>query len=179
MIDPAIELSLCFALALLFAAAAWHKTSDHIRFGAVLRAYDLLPSWLVAPATRLLPLLEASIAFGLLYPPTRQAAAIAALPLLALYTAAIYVNIARGRRDIDCGCFAASARVPLSNWLVVRNAVLIVAACALLLPTATRTLTWVDGLTVTAALLTASLLWTAGQRLAQTGPTLRGFGGAR
>lgn len=178
MIDPVIELSVCLALALLFAAAAWHKASDRIRFGAVVRAYDLLPSWLVAPAARLLPLLEASIAIGLLYPPSREVAAIAAVPLLALYTAAISVNIARGRREIDCGCFAASARVPLSNWLVLRNVVLIVAACALLLPIRTRTLMWVDGLTVATALVTVSLLWAAGRRLAQTGPTLRRFGGA-
>ena len=68
MIDPVIELSVCFALALLFAAAAWHKASDRLRFGAVVGAYDVLPSWLAAPTARLLPLLEASIAAGLLYP---------------------------------------------------------------------------------------------------------------
>jgi hypothetical protein len=178
MSDPVIELSLCFALALLFAAAAWHKVSDRIRFGAVVRAYNLLPSWLAAPAARLLPLLEVSIAIALLYPPTRQAAALAAVPLLVLYTTAISVNLARGRREIDCGCFAASARVPLSNWLVLRNGVLMVAACALLLPMRTRALIWVDGLTVATALITMSLLWAAGQRLAHTGPNLRRFGGA-
>ncbi|RLB44820.1 MAG: methylamine utilization protein MauE [Deltaproteobacteria bacterium] len=179
MIDPVIELSLCFALVLLFAAAAWHKVSDRMRFGAVVRAYNLLPSWLVAPATRLLPLLEASIAIGLLYPPTRRAAALAGVPLLVLYTTAISVNLARGRREIDCGCFAASARVPLSNWLVVRNAVLIGAACLLLMPVRARTLVWIDGLTVVTTLITLSLLWAAGQRLAQTGPALRQLGGAR
>jgi ABC-type proline/glycine betaine transport system permease subunit len=179
MIDPVIELSISFALALLFAAAAWHKVSDRIRFGAVVRAYDLLPSWLLAPAARLLPLLEGSIAVGLLYPPSREVAAIAAVPLLALYTVAISVNIARGRREIDCGCFAASARVPLSNWLVLRNLILMVAACVLLLPIRTRTLIWVDGLTVATALITLSLLWTTGQRLAHTGPSLRRLGGTR
>jgi ABC-type amino acid transport system permease subunit len=179
MIDPVIELSVCFALALLFATAAWHKVSDRIRFGAVMRAYKLLPSWLVAPAAQLLPLLEASIAVGLLYPPSRELAAIAAVPLLALYTAAISLNIARGRREIDCGCFAASARVPLSNWLVLRNVILMVAACALLFPIRARTLIWVDGLTVAMGLITMSLLWAAGQRLARTGPALRGVGGAR
>ena len=93
--------------------------------------------------------------------------------------AAISVNLARGRREIDCGCFAASARVPLSNWLVVRNAVLIGAACLLLMPVRARTLVWIDGLTVVTTLITLSLLWAAGQRLAQTGPALRQLGGAR
>jgi hypothetical protein len=124
-------------------------------------------------------LLEASIAIGLLYPPTRRAAALAAVPLLVLYTVAISVNLARGRRDIDCGCFAASARVPLSNWLVVRNVILIVAVFLLVLPIRTRTLIWVDGLTVATALIMMSLLWNTGQRLAHTGPSLRRFGGTR
>jgi hypothetical protein len=124
-------------------------------------------------------LVEVSIAVGLLYSPSRDIAAIAAVSLLALYTAAICVNLARGRRDIDCGCFAASARVPLSNWLVLRNVILIVAACTLLLPVRARTLIWVDGLTVATALITMSLLWAAGQRLAHTGPTLRRFGDAQ
>ena len=179
MIDPVIELSIRLALAFLFAAAAWHKVSDRVRFGAVIDAYDLLPSWLVASAARLLPLVEASIAIGLLYPPSQDGAVIAAVSLFVLYTAAISVNLARGRREIDCGCFAASARVPLSSWLVFRNVVLIVAACALLIPVRTRTLIWVDGLTVAMALTTVSVLWAAGQRLAQTGPALRRFGGAQ
>jgi ABC-type proline/glycine betaine transport system permease subunit len=179
MIDPVFNLSICCGLALLFAAAAWHKISDRARFAAVLRAYELLPSWLVVPATRLFPVLEASIAVGLLYPPTRRAAALAAVLLLVLYTTAIFVNLARGRREIDCGCFAASSGVPLSNWLVVRNVVVVAAACTLLLPIRARTLIWADGLTIVAALITASLLWAAGQRLSHTGPLLRRFGGAQ
>ena len=179
MIDPAIELSVRLGLALLFAAAAWHKVSDRVRFVAAVRAYHLLPSWLVSPVARLLPLLEATIALGLAYTPTRQAAAFAAVPLLALYTLAIAVNLARGRREIDCGCFAASARVPLSNWLIVRNAILIGAACLLIMPIRTRTLVWIDALTVVTTLITLSLLWAAGRRLAHTGPALRQLGGAR
>jgi len=179
MIDPVVELSICSGLALLFAAAAWHKFSDRARFAAVLGAYELLPSGLVGPATRLFPVLEASIAVGLLYLPTRRAAALAAGSLLVLYTMAICLNLVRGRREIDCGCFAASSRVPLSNWLVVRNIVVIAAACTLLLPIRARALIWVDGLTIAAALITASLLWAAGQRLSHTGPVLRRFGGAQ
>ncbi len=179
MIDPVIELSLRLALALLFAAAAWHKVSDRVRFGATLRAYRLLPPWLVAPVARLLPLAEAAIAIGFLYPLTRQAAVFAAVPLLIVYTVAIAANLARGRREIDCGCFASSARVPLSTWLVVRNVILIVAASVLVMPIRMRTLIWLDALTVPTTLTILSLLWAAGQRLAHTGPALRQLGGAR
>ena len=179
MIDPVIELSLRLGLALLFAAAAWHKASDRARFGATVRAYQLLPSWLVPALTRLLPLMEATIAIGFLYAPTRRAAAFAAIPLLMLYTVAIVTNLARGRREIDCGCFASSARVPLSSWLVVRNALLVVATAVLAMPVRTRPLIWIDALTVVMTLITLCLLWGAGQRLAKTGPALRRFGGAR
>ena len=179
MIDPVIELSLRLALALLFGAAAWHKASDWIRFGAIVRSYRLLPSWLVAPLTWLLPGVEVLIAVGLLLPSTRQVAAVGAAMLLLVYASAIGVNLARGRRDIDCGCSASSAHVPLSNWLVARNAILIVAAFILVMPARPRTLVWIDALTIMTAVTTLSLLWSAGQRLAGTGQALRRIGGAR
>lgn len=179
MNDPVIALSVALALALLFVAAAWHKVSDGLRFGAAVRAYGLLPSGLVDPVTRLLPLLEGCIAVGLVFPATRRAAALTAGSLLLLYTVAIAVNLARGRREIDCGCFASSARVPLSAWLLGRNLMLIVAATALVMPIRERTLVWIDGMTVVTALITLSLLWATGQRLAHTGPILRRLGGVR
>jgi len=177
MIDPVIELSLRFALALLFAASAWHKVSDRSHFRATVSSYRLLPSWVVAPFTALLPIVEASIALGLLLPPTRQAAAVGAAMLLFVYAGAIGMNLARGRREIDCGCFASSARVPLSNWLVARNAILIVAVFMLVVPVRPRTLIWIDLLTIATAVTALSLLWSAGQRLAHTGPALRRVGG--
>jgi len=177
MIDPVIALSVALGLALLFLTAAWHKAVEHGRFGATLRAYGLLPSWLVSPASWFLPAAEAVIACGFVYPTTRQAAAFTAVPLLASYTAAIAVNLVRGRRDIDCGCFASSARVPLSSWLIVRNFALIGAACVLVVPVRTRSFLWIDVVTIVTAVISLALLWAAGQRLAHTGPTLRRFGG--
>ena len=41
--------------------------------------------------------------------------------LLSLYTAAIVLNLARGRRDIDCGCGGPGSRQTLHEWLVWRN----------------------------------------------------------
>lgn len=179
MIDPVIELTLCAVLALLFAAAAWHKVSDRGRFTVSLGAYALLPAPLVAPSALLLPVLEGALAVGLLHVPTRQPAAVASMALLTLYTGAIAVNLARGRRQIDCGCFAPSARIPLSPWLVARNLVLIVAAGVLVAPVRARTMVWIDSFTVIAAVLALWLLAAAAQRLAQTGPALEGLGGHR
>ena len=107
------------------------------------------------------------------------AAVFAAVLLLSLYSFAIWQNLTPDGRQIDCGCFASSAKVPLSGWLVARNVVLMLAACVLVMPNPARALIWVDGLTVLAALFTLWVLWTAGQRLASTGPALRRRGAAR
>ncbi|MGB3051488.1 MAG: MauE/DoxX family redox-associated membrane protein [Polyangiales bacterium] len=179
MIDPVIELTLLAALALLFAAAAWHKVSDQARFAASLQAYALLPTRLIAPSALLLPVLECACAVGLLYAPSREPAAIASMALLTIYTGAIATNLARGQREIDCGCFASSARVPLSPWLVARNLILIGAAALLVAPVRTRALVWVDQFTVVTAVLVLWLLSAAARRLAQTGPELRRLGGHR
>ncbi|MGB8222902.1 MAG: MauE/DoxX family redox-associated membrane protein [Polyangiales bacterium] len=179
MIDPVVELSIRLCLALVFATAAWHKALGGARFAGTLRAYRLLPAWMIAPVTWLLPLAEAAVALGFVYAPAREAAVLAAVLLLGLYTFAIAANLALGRREIDCGCFASSVRVPLSGWLLVRNGVLILAACVLLVPIRARALLWVDALTVVQTLLISSVLWAAGRGLATTGPALRRFGGAR
>jgi hypothetical protein len=179
MIDPVIDLTLRAVLSLLFAAAAWHKVSDRPRFAASLEAYALLPARLVSPISLLLPALECSLAIGLLYAPTREPAAIASMALLTLYTAAIVANLARGRREIDCGCFASSARVPLTPWLVARNLGLIGAAALLVAPVRARAIVWVDQFTVVTAVLVLWLLSGVAQRLAQTGPALRRLGGRR
>lgn len=179
MIDPVIELTIRLGLTLLFAAAAWHKLSDRVRFVGTLRAYRLLPAWWLAPTAWVFPGLEVGIVIGLLYPPANEAAVFAAVPLLSLYTFAIWQNLTPDGRKIDCGCFASSASVPLSGWLIARNVVLMLAACVLVMPIRARTLIWIDRLTIVTALSTLWILWTAGQRLASTGPALQRLGGAR
>ena len=179
MIDPVIDWSLRLGLSLLFAGAAWHKIFDLRRFEAAVRGYEVLPAPMVRIASKLLPLAEASIALGLLYGPARPAAVGGAISILLLYAASISINLARGRRDIDCGCFASSSRAPLSGWLVARNLALAAAAYALVWPSRPRDLIWVDWLTVATTLIALSLLWLAGQRLAETGPALQRMGGNR
>ena len=178
-IDPVIAWTLRLGLALLFSTAAWHKLSDRRRFEGTVRAYALLP----ARATRLfswvLPAIEVAIAAALLHPQLHRGAAWAAAVLLLLYTVAIGINLARGRRDIDCGCFRTRSATPLSGALVVRNVALIATACILLIPLSARPLFWMDSLTLLAALVAMSLVWMAGQRLARTGPALRQLGGPR
>ena len=107
-------------------AAKLRRPEDHAR---AFDAYALLPAgagrWLVP----VLGVAECLVAAAIWPRGTREAAAALMLALLALYSAAIAVNLLRGRRDIECGCGAAT-HVPLSGWLLARNAALMAAAFA-------------------------------------------------
>jgi hypothetical protein len=47
-----------------------------------------------------------------------------AIGLLLVFATAMAINLHRGRRDIDCGCFQSTLRQHLSVTLVVRNLVM-------------------------------------------------------
>ena len=166
MLDPVVASVLRIGLALVFAAAFLHKARDVRGFAATLADYRLLPS---AWAPGLVPVFLAAeaVTAGLLLAPLPGApGGLAALGLLATYTAAIAINLARGRRDIDCGCLGPWARQPLSYGLLVRNGLLVAAALGVLVPTGARALHWVDGITVLMACAALALLWEAANRLA-------------
>ncbi|MGH8629603.1 MAG: MauE/DoxX family redox-associated membrane protein, partial [Burkholderiales bacterium] len=71
-----------------------------------------------------------------------------ACALLLVYALAMGINLARGRRDIDCGCFKSALKQTISGWLIGRNLLLAAAAAALLLPLAGRTTGVLDYVTV-------------------------------
>jgi hypothetical protein len=160
-IDPAVHLVLRAALALLFIWAAAHKLRGVTAFRAALADYALLPRRWLGPAAALLIAAELSVAAGLWLRGADIAAAAVGAGLLAIYAGAIAVNLQRGRRDIDCGCMGVAGRQPLSSALVGRNLVLAVVALLCTLPTAPRELTWVDGLTIVAGVVTLALLYAA------------------
>jgi len=171
--DPVIDLILRCGLALLFLVAAIHKLRDPVHFRATLIDYRIVPggaaglvAWLVTGA-------ELAIAAALLAPGLHAAGPAGAAGLLALYGLAIAVNLARGRRHIDCGCAGPALRRPISGALVARNGVLAAVALLALRPVAARQLFWVDALTVGAALLSASALYVAVDRMLGEAP-LRG-----
>ena len=166
MIDPVVSVSLRCLLAVLFATAAWHKASDPRRFTSTLDAYQLLPSWLSGAAARVLPVAEVAVAVSLLWPVYRWAG-LGAVALLVLYSVAITINLARGRLEIDCGCFGPAAGVPLSGALIARNALLIGAAAIVSLPVGARPLVWVDAFSVIVVVAVTTLLWSSFRRLSE------------
>lgn len=166
LLDPALGLVARTALALLFTNAAWHKLRDRDAFAAILAAYRVLPETAVAPAATAVAASELAVAAALLLPSLRTAGALGAAGLLAVYSLAIAANLARGRREIDCGCGAPGARQPIGEWLLVRNALLAVAAAVTVQPAATRPLVWIDWLTVAGGVAVAACAWTAAHGLA-------------
>jgi uncharacterized membrane protein YphA (DoxX/SURF4 family) len=167
MIDPVVSVSLRGLLALLFVVAGWHKLSDTERFAAMLRAYRLMPDSLARPLALGLPLAEIVVG-ALLVLPWTTAGAIGGGALLALYSLAISVNLMRGRRAIDCGCFGSASNVPLSGALLLRNAILIIAMGAAACPLSARRLVWLDAFTVGMVMLAVATLWVALWRLHET-----------
>lgn len=170
--DPVAGLLLRTFLAGLFGTAAWHKLRGPAEFRAALAAYGLIPAWAVPASARLLPCLELATALALVTPGFDAVAPIAGLSLLALYSGAIAVNLARGRREIDCGCGGPSLRQPLRPSLLARNALLVGVAILCLFPVRARPLAWVDGVSFAFGLLVLVALYASGNRLLANAPAL-------
>ena len=126
----ALSLAARLVLAGVFAAAGASKLGDPrgtrraaVDFGA--------PPRLADPLALLLPLVELAVAGLLLFPATAELGEGAAIALLLLFSAAIAVNLARGRSP-DCHCFGQLHSAPASGQTVGRNGALAaVAALAL------------------------------------------------
>lgn len=143
LLDPVLGHAAAASLAgvLLLGGAA--KCRDLQQFEAVLDDYRLLPSFLLKPVSLLLPLIELMAGALLLWLPTRGAGAWLSLGLLALVTAAVAVNLTRGRTRIDCGC-GGGDHLPLSGGIVARNAMLGLLALVALAPVQVRATVWLD-----------------------------------
>lgn len=170
--DPVVAAILRGGLGLLFLAAGWHKLRDLAAFRASLAAYELLPERATRAAAAGLAVAELVASVALLAPVPAAPGTLLAVALLAVYTGAIAVNLARGRRDIDCGCAPAALAQPLGGGLVARNALLLGAALLCLAPTRPRSLVWLDGLTVLAAVGALAASYAALERLMATAPRL-------
>ena len=170
--DPVITTSIGICMAVLFGAAAVHKLRAPAVFRSALDQYRLLPPRASGIAAAFLVAVEWTAALLVLLPATRPAGFAAMAGLLLVYTIGIGVNLYRGRRDIDCGCNGPALRQPLSGWLVLRNLCLLGLVLLAAQPVADRPLTWLDGVVVAFAVLTASGLYLAMNQLLAQAPRL-------
>jgi thiol-disulfide isomerase/thioredoxin len=119
---PALALAARLVLAAVFAVAAATKLTDREGTRKAVEEFGV-PGRLAAPVALLLPLTELAVA-GLLLPATTAlAGAAGALALLALFSAAIGVNLAIGRSP-DCHCFGQLHSAPAGWKTLARNAAL-------------------------------------------------------
>jgi hypothetical protein len=118
-------------LVLLFARALLHKAADLGRFTGFLGNYNVLPPAGLTIAAYGLITLEGLIVLLLVTPQLNQLGAALAIGVLFLYAAVIALNVARGHREIECGC--GGPAMLLSYSLVLRNIAVATIALPLLL----------------------------------------------
>jgi hypothetical protein len=166
--DAAIALFIrAFALAvgLVLLVAAFHKLRGWAEFRVAVANYRLLPDALVVPVAVALPALEAMAGVGLLVDGLRVAGAALAITAVGSATAAVAINVSRGRTDVDCGCGGIEGHQRLSWGLVARNALLLAGLVASTLAGPAQPLTPVAYTTLAAAALALVALYAAASEL--------------
>jgi len=148
VLDPALGWILRLFLASIFVRAVYAKLRSPSEFSDALRGYELVPERLAGTFAAALLALECLIVPALLMPRFAPLASMVAVGVLCLYSLAIGINLARGRRDIDCGCAGPLARQTLHEMLVARNLVYAALALGAAAPMSLRAFGWLDGLTI-------------------------------
>ena len=147
-VDPSIALTGRLVGALVFAAAVAGKIRHRHELAGVVANYRLLPEPLAAPAAWMIVGLECLVVLSLVSGVWLTVGAALAIALLAAFALAMGINLARGRHEIDCGCFQSGLRQRLSAALVARNLLLAALLTPLLAAHAASVtaLQWIDGL---------------------------------
>ncbi len=130
--DRRLNVLLRLVLGVVFVSAAWYKVAHPDQFAIAVRSYRILP----VAVTNLFAIVVAwgeLVAGGMLLAglwPRRAAGA--AFLLLAMFEVALTTVLVRGL-VIDCGCFGPEGHGSLvSPWMLARNALLMVAAAAVM-----------------------------------------------
>jgi len=156
MVDAIVVYSLVAGLAVILLLGALDKWRNLAAFEQAVAGYQLLPFALVKPFAWLFATTESLAALALLLPISRSLGAALALVVLLCASAGVAVNLARGLRNVDCGCGGLGHSTQgLSGWLLVRNTFLLLAVGLIWMgaPSAARTLSWFDGITFFATTL--------------------------
>lgn len=116
-------------LAAVFAVAAGGKLVSRSRTVETLAEFGV-PESIRRPVAIALPLAELAIAVALLPAATAAWAALAAVLLLAAFTAAVARTLMQGR-EVDCNCFGSLGPSRISRWTLARNVLLLALAGAI------------------------------------------------
>ena len=166
MIDPALAWIAAAATALVLTRSAVLKLADFARFRGAVDDYRIVPGGLGLVVAVLLPTAEAGASAMLLVPATRPWGGMLALAVLGVVSAAVAINLARGRSEIECGCGGPGQRI--SAALLGRNLALAAVAALALLPPDGRALAPLDAALVAAGALMWAGLYLVADRLLAT-----------
>lgn len=183
MLDPLALwiLALCFSM--LFVMAGLHKAANKVQFRANLTAYRILPDWAIPLLTAAIPLFEIFLGLAWISGLFLNIVALLSASLLAIYTAAIGINLIRGRSYIDCGCGLSSSASrgtsgdiqQLSSALLVRNGLLISATLLASLPSNDRLLGLMDFFGIALASIVFILLYLAFNQVLANSASIRSW----
>lgn len=167
-LEPVFSWILALGCSLLLALAASQKLRQWSDFIEVVANYRIVPASLAAIAATVVTLGEVSASLLLVLPITRPIGGIVAAVLFTTYASVLALNLFRGRTHIDCGCVGASKRRSIGAWMVWRTGVLAVAAGLAAVPTAARTLSALDVVTICSGVAAIALLYAAFDQLGAT-----------
>jgi uncharacterized membrane protein YphA (DoxX/SURF4 family) len=163
--DPVFLLTTRWSLASLLLGAGLHKSLHQERTRAAITAYFRVPHPLQQWTTWLVVTVEMTIGAALITPSTSRLASAGAAILFAAYFGIMALNMARGHRRVDCGCSFQRSEAPLSGAHLARNALLVTLAIAASVLHSGRTVGWIDGLQIAAAVACAALLYLSADAL--------------
>ncbi|MDD5306944.1 MAG: DoxX family membrane protein [Deltaproteobacteria bacterium] len=124
-------LALRAALAVTFAWACFHKIADPRDFALQVATYQILPLPLVNLQAIVLPWVELFAALLLALGLFTRPAALVTCGMNVMFIAAISMALA-AHLHLQCGCFASSsAGEEMNAWLIVRDALLLLAGAYL------------------------------------------------
>jgi len=112
-------------LAVIFLASSLPKLRSPQVFTSTVTAYHLLPQRWIRPFARTLPWLELILGLMLLLGWHTQITALVSAALFFLFLVAMGINLARGRKDLGCGCSGKKHAQKISWKTIVRNLALI------------------------------------------------------
>lgn len=124
-----VATALQVGIGLVLAASGLGKVGRRHEFKGIVDAYRLVPAWAVPFVASGVMLAEVVTGIALVAGWAASAFAVVASVMFAGFGLAMAINLARGRRMIDCGCFR-SVRQPLEWRLVIRNGVAAIVALA-------------------------------------------------
>jgi hypothetical protein len=160
-------LAIDWLIAATFVAAGTLKLAHRRQFAAEIADYRLLPASLTGIVAAGLPVVEIAAGVAVLFSGARLAGTLVLLACLAIFTAAVVVNLLRGRTDLSCACFGRRSRhidwaIPARNGLMAAGLL-----AATLVPTKAAVPTAAASTTVVIGL---ALLWVVWESRALTTP---------